>query len=664
MVKDKNLFKDQNYEKLRKHHQKLESLFIDPYFPPSSSSIGNYEKIPTGIEWKRPADLCESPRLFNTRGVPKTITRGQLSSAWMVSACSILAGVHELCHKVVPDFRDQEWDQEKKSKYAGIFHFRFWWFGDWVDVVVDDLLPTVDNQLLFTQSCCDDEFWTSLVEKAYAKLHGSYESLEGGHLCDALVDFTGGVSETVDLRAEDYSGNEEKRSHLFDSLHTEMNNHSLLCATVMVSSEEEVGTRSQEGLIRGYTYPVTAVKRVQVGETSLRHLFNKEKLSMVRLIDARGEERKPFRPSSAVDERNTSVSNSTLNRVLSTNPDWTKMNDAQRERIGLTFDEEGEFWMPLEDFVSLFTELTLCRLLNINMFSLSQSWSEAVVRGAWSTGVHGSSEDRSGGCSSAFTGTFLRNPQFLLDVGVDGDELLIQLLQGSSDGEQNSVAMQSLLIGFSIIKVEENRKYRLHKLWDHTPVLVVCDPIRRRQIYYRGPIAQGRYILVPTAHKPGDEGPFLLRIFSSRDTKLRNIKRDMPKPPIFWCLWSAPLWITVVHIKSAEELKSERFRSLNPYCTIKCEGEKARTPVDHNTKDPHWDSAFVFYRKKTDKPIEIKVFNHKALLWDQFLGQVQLPATLNHQPTLLRVQLMDKSTTSGHGGLLLQVLTDDNLSAV
>nr|CAD7407221.1 unnamed protein product [Timema cristinae] len=407
-------------------------------------------------------------------------------------------------------------------------------------------------------------------------------------------------------------------------------------SVVMSDNEEEVGTRSQEGLIRGYTYPVTAVKRVQVGETSLRHLFKgeeggeerrtrktktpdtpspsthhldlprpqytrpclqpslkppsttiqwehltwdfeeilkqdsskdedmqpppsnthvptvplgsqrlcrdhyqaltgstagsspnhwltlcKEKLSMVRLIDARGEERKPFRPSSAVDERNTSVSNSNLNRVLSTNPDWTKMNDAQRERIGLTFDEEGEFWMPLEDFVSLFTELTFCRLLNINMFSLSQSWSEAVVRGAWSTGVHGSSEDRSGGCSSAFSGTFLRNPQFLLDVGVDGDELLIQLLQGPSDGEQNSVAMQSLLIGFSIIKVEENRKYRLHKLWDHTPVLVVCDPIRRRQIYYRGPIAQGRYILVPTAHKPGDEGPFLLRIFSSRDTKLR-----------------------------------------------------------------------------------------------------------------------------------------------
>nr|CAD7456421.1 unnamed protein product [Timema tahoe] len=453
-----------------------------------------------------------------------------------------------------------------------------------------------------------------------------------------------------------------------------------------VSSEKEVGTRSQEGLIRGYTYPVTAVKRVQVGETSLRHLFNKEKMSMVRLIDARGEERKPFRPSSAVDERNTSVSNSNLNRVLSTNPDWTKMNDAQRERIGLTFDEEGEFWMPLEDFVSLFTELTLCRLLNINMFSLSQSWSEAVVRGAWSTGEHGSSEDRSGGCLSAFSGTFLRNPQFLLDVGVDGDELLIQLLQGSSDGEQQSVAVQSLLIGFSIIKVEENRKYRLHKLWEHTPVLVVCDPIRRRQIYYRGPIAQGRYIL---EHQAGHAQASYLLV-SLVGTTLDHcgayqVRRGAQVGTVQIWLYDSDLgaWNrqhavgAVSHsllpgtlscdwniVYSTSQGITVSVSALNPYCTIKCEGEKARTPVDHNTKDPHWDSSFVFYRKKTDKPIEIKVFNHKALLWDQFLGQVQLPATLNHQPTLLRVQLMDKSTTSGHGGLLLQLMTDDNLSAV
>jgi hypothetical protein len=31
-----------------------------------------------------------------------------------------------------------------------------------------------------------------VIEKAYAKLHGSYQSLEGGFTSDAFVDLTGG----------------------------------------------------------------------------------------------------------------------------------------------------------------------------------------------------------------------------------------------------------------------------------------------------------------------------------------------------------------------------------------------------------------------------------------------------------------------------------------
>jgi hypothetical protein len=50
--------------------------------------------------------------------------------------------------------------------------------------------------------CADpNEFWVPLMEKAYAKLHGGFEALNGGSMAEALVDLTGGVSEKYNLRA-------------------------------------------------------------------------------------------------------------------------------------------------------------------------------------------------------------------------------------------------------------------------------------------------------------------------------------------------------------------------------------------------------------------------------------------------------------------------------
>nr|XP_017505573.2 calpain-5 isoform X1 [Manis javanica]XP_036866509.1 calpain-5 isoform X1 [Manis javanica] len=633
-------YEDQNYSALKRACLRRKVLFEDPNFPATDDSL--YYKGAPGptVRWKRPKDICEDPHLFVDGISSHDLHQGQVGNCWFVAACSSLASHESLWQKVIPDWKEQEWNPEKPDTHAGIFHFHFWRFGEWVDVVIDDRLPTLNNQLIYCHSNSRNEFWCALVEKAYAKLAGCYQALDGGNTADALVDFTGGVSEPIDLIEGDFANDEAKRNQLFERVLKVYSRGGLISASIKAVTAADMEARLACGLVKGHAYAITDVRKVRLGH-GLLAFFKSEKLDMIRLRNPWGER-----------EWNGPWSD--------TSEEWQKVSKTEREKMGVTVQDDGEFWMTFEDMCRYFTDIIKCRLINTSYLSIHKTWEEARLRGAW-TRHEDPQQNRSGGCIN-HKDTFFQNPQYIFDVKKPEDEVLICIQQRPKQSTRREGKGENLAIGFDIYKVEENRQYRMHSLQHRAASSIY---INSRSVFLRTDQPEGRYVIIPTTFEQGHTGEFLLRVFTDVPSNCRELCLDEPPRSCWSSLCGYPQQVTQVHVLGAAGLKDSPTGA-NSYVIIKCEGDRVRSSVQKGTSTPEYDVKGIFYRKKPSQPITVQIWNHRVLK-DEFLGQVHLKADPDNLQALHNLHLRHRSGQQPGdlpGTVAVRILSSASLMAI
>uniref|UniRef100_A0A8C5Q8N5 calpain-2 n=1 Tax=Leptobrachium leishanense TaxID=445787 RepID=A0A8C5Q8N5_9ANUR len=482
---------NQDYEELRAQCLKSGTLFKDEAFPACVSALGYKDLAPNspktrGVVWKRPSEVCPTPHFIVDGATRGDIRQGALGDCWLLAAISSLTLDKDLLAQVVPE------KQSFQENYAGIFHFKIWQFGDWYDVIVDDRLPTKEGNLAFVHSAEGDEFWSALLEKAYAKLNGSYESLTGGSTIEGFEDFTGGISELYDLK--------KAPADLYQIIQKALKAESLLGCSIDITNAYDTEAITSRKLVKGHAYSVTGAEEV---------VYRGHTERLVRVRNPWGEV-----------EWNGPWSDEA--------PEWNSIDPKVKAELDKQADD-GEFWMAFTDFVQQYSRLEICNLSPDTLTSTVQhKWNTTLFNGNW---VRGST---AGGCLN-YPATFWTNPQFRIKLEEPDDDhdgeahepsctVIVGLMQ-KNRRRQKKLGEELLSIGFSIYRIPK-------ELQDHTDVHLDKDFFQRntsaarsdtyinmREVSKRMKLPVGDYLIVPSTFEPSRAGDFCLRVFSEKEAK-------------------------------------------------------------------------------------------------------------------------------------------------
>jgi hypothetical protein len=340
--------------------------FTDRDFPPSAKSIGDWKgkseaEIDAEIEWRRASEFFTSKlteeqrergvrvKLFEDGIKPGDVAQGKLGNCWLIAALACVSEHPAIIRKV---FLTERASANGKYKVR-LFDARN---RKWVVVTVDEHIPIVrkGQDHLFADPS-GNELWAIILEKAFAKMVGSYAELRNGHPLWAFHAITGDPVYVLTRRESDNSWRRKDVKFDDESMRTlswwwsnerHMANDAFFLLRTLSHTDSLIGaacsnkgeSKQSNGLVKGHAYSVLDARS-----------FNDERkaglrINLIQLRNPWGMHEWTGAWSDHAKEWDTYPQ---IKRIL--NP------------VGAN---DGSFWMQYADFLGFFDHIDVCQRSN------------------------------------------------------------------------------------------------------------------------------------------------------------------------------------------------------------------------------------------------------------------------------------------------------------
>jgi hypothetical protein len=276
----------------------------------------------------RAPELYPGAPLFAPNINYNDIVQGALGDCFFIGAVSALACSSAQALKPIQRlfvFSDLKW---------GIYGMVLYKNGGWAWIIIDDFIAVQRDEKgntwpQYASPGTTPELWPMLLEKAYAKLHFSWDSIDGGFARQALEDLTGGNASTLDLAKKDkqvYGTSPTKFQAMVDDPLV------LLSCSVgwNVKTSGGVGRSGEQGtingLFKGHAYSVVGMHTCRDGQA---------------FVHVRNPWGNDAEWSGAYGDHS---------------PEWDK-HPQYNEEVKPEIKDDGTFWMKWEDFAAIVTDI-------------------------------------------------------------------------------------------------------------------------------------------------------------------------------------------------------------------------------------------------------------------------------------------------------------------